>query len=499
MKSIHTFQKKELIQLIAIAAIFLAVLFVISIIRNQQDLRNRASETARCGNANNLLSNCDFETAIDFNRRSGDWQDIQNDSERDAGPNQYSHNNTQVSDTKGLALQIGNSGGTCDLPRAFPADKPAPERFRIYSGTIQTVNVEQANTFHLSFDVQVKSGHTYWDANSDNRAAPFWVWSGFQEYKTAGKEIFLTSALNNERGENFCNEPAQSRYVCEQHPALRETSGNQKSDCDNINSEWKRVDVNFTRDELCQGAGQDCIGNAKKLFVSFGVTNNFDTIAKVDNVVLTADGIVPQTGVSSTPIPTSPPVQAEVSFYFTKENSTTPLTSLTKKVGETEAFNLYLDTKGKNIAGFEADVVVPDDWTVNPIMGDGEGANRFANVAARQVGQTIRFSKYNLTANVQGNLLLATIRLTAKKQGSGQIKFKYTEAFTQSGLLTQEYQNINYSITNAQGGTSGSGTSDGATPGAGTPASSGRVLVCPTAEPGKQIQITNCVVVTVTP
>lgn len=492
MKSTHAFQKKELIQLIAIAAIFLAVLFVLSIIRNQQDLRNRASETARCGNANNLLRNCDFETAIDFNRRSGDWQDIQNDSERDAGQNQYTSDNKIVSKDGKIAAEIGKiDSNLSSLPKIN-------EGFRIRSGIIQSVDVLNADTFNLSFDMQMESSHSYKEVGRENPAAPFYVWTGFQEYKSEGKEVFLAYTPHDERGEDFFSEPIRSDYTCEYRPDLRGSAENIKSACDGMNAAWKNVTLTYTRQQLCGTTNQSCIANGKRLFVSFGVTNNFNTVARVTNVVLTANGITPQTVVTSTPVPTSPPAQAEVSFYFTKENSTTPLTTFTKKVGETETFNLYLDTKGKNIAGFEADVVVPDDWTVNPIMGDGEGANRFVTVAARQVGQTIRFSKYNLTANVQGNLFLATIGLTAKEQGSGQIKFKYTEAFTQSGLLTQEYKNINYTISNAQGGTSGTGTPGGATPGAGTPAA-GRVLVCPTAAPGKQIQITNCVVATVTP
>lgn len=484
----HSFQKKELIQLIAIAAIFLAVIFVISIINKQQDLRNRASERVNCGNPNNLLNNCDFASAVNFsNANAPDWRDVRIDPERNAGANQYTADNKLVSRDGKIAAEIGKiDSNLCSLPKIN-------EGYRIRSGIIQSVDVLNAETFNLSFDMQMESSHSYSEAGRDNTAAPFYVWTGFQEYKSDGKEIFLAYTPHNEKGEDFCSEPIRSDYTCEYRPDLRGTAENTKPACNGMNTAWKNVTLTYTRAQLCGSTNQNCIANAKRLFVSFGVTNNYNTVARVTNVVLTANGITPQTGVSSVPTATSAPAQAEVSFYLTEENSTTPLTSLTKKVGETAALNLHLDTKGKNIAGFQVDITIPDDWTVGS-MGDGEGANRFTTVATRQVGQTIRFSKYNLVADVQGNLLLATIRLTAKKPGSGQIKFKYTEAITQSGLLTQEYQNINYTITNASGGTSG-----GTTPGVGTPASNGKVLVCPTAAPGKQIQITNCVVVTVTP
>lgn len=254
------------------------------------------SSSACRRNTLNLIKNCDFEETIDLSNATGpDWRNTGIDPERGAGPGQYTNDLTiiQTADN-GKAAQIGRENDTCSLPKTGGGG--TDDLFRIFSETKQNMDVSNANKFRLSFDVQMKSRH------SREYSAPFYVWSGFNDHISDGKEVFLAYTPHIEAGDSYCSEPFQSDYDCRtgfQGP----TAG-----CNDIFNSWKRVTVDFTRSQLC--------GNCtdQRIFVGFGVSNNYDTLVKIDNIELTAEG---PGGPIYPPSPTASPTPAQ-------RNSPTP-------------------------------------------------------------------------------------------------------------------------------------------------------------------------------
>lgn len=446
MKLIHARSQKKIVQLILLLLLVAAIPFTVFLAQRQQQTQQQAS-TANCGETNNLIRNCDLTTLVNFDKADGpDWRDVQLDPERNAGSNQYTRDNKYITKDGKFVAEIGR------IDNNLRNTPKINEGFRIRSGIIQSVDVNNANTFNLSFDLQLESSHTY--RQGGNAAAPFYVWTGFQEYKSDGKEVFLAYTPHNDEGEDFFNEPIRADYVCEYRPDLRGTDKNSKPACNDINTTWKRISVSFTREELCGSSNQNCIANAKRLFISFGATNNFNTIARVTNVVLTTPGVSPQPTAPSTPTPTLNP-QAQAVFYFTKADGAR-ITSLSDKPGDREILNVNLDTKSNRIIEFEVKIIIPNNWTLDDaLLGSNDGDFDNPPVIRQKTSQLFYLSKINLNG-VAGNLQLAKLKLTAKSIGIDRIKFEYTEAITATNTLKTGYLHLNYTISTT-------------TPGGGTP------------------------------
>lgn len=252
------------------------------------------SSSACRKNTANLIKNCDFEEPINLSNATGpDWRNTGIDPERGAGPGQYTNDLAVIQTAdNGKAAQIGRENDTCSLPKTGGGG--TDDLFRVFAEIKQNTDVSNANRFHLSFDVQMKSKH------SRENSAPFYVWSGFNDHISDGKEVFLAYTPHIEAGDSYCSESFQSDYDCRtgfQGP----TAG-----CNDIFNPWKRVTVDFTRSQLC--------GNCtdQRIFVGFGVSNNYDTLVKIDNIELTAEGAggpiyPPNPTASPTPILRSTP------------------------------------------------------------------------------------------------------------------------------------------------------------------------------------------------
>ena len=259
--------------------------------------------TANCGNPNNLLQNCDFESSVnDFSANSSNWRDVQLDPERNAGPNQYTHDNAIIQTDKGKSLEIGRATGTCALQKT--AGGGNNDLFRIFTETRQNTTVGTGSNFHLSFDFKIKSRHTR------HNSAPFYIIAGFTNHQNIGKEIGLAYTPHDEVGEVCDSTPYPTDYSCRFGWASSVTG------CSDAFTNWKHVTIDFTRSQLCENnstVDQTCMQDGNRLFVGFGITNDYDTLVDIDNVVLTGDGISPQPNPNAAATPTTPSGSTTVS------------------------------------------------------------------------------------------------------------------------------------------------------------------------------------------
>ncbi len=467
MIAIHVRSKQKVVKLILLLLLIAGILLTVVLAQQQQQTQQQA--TTNCGDTRNLIRNCDFSTAINFGNPTGtDWRDTAIDPTRNAGAGQYTREVAQASTTDhGLVGQIGKESGTCSLPKT--AGGGGGDLFRLFPEIGQYVDVGNAPKFHVAFDFHMKSRHTRY------LSAPFYVWTALTDGTgdKKGVEAFLAYVPHDTPGD-----------VCEEQP-FRETLkckigvGAPESDCTPAVSGWKRVEYDVERTTLCE-RDATCIANNKLFHIGFGVTNDFDTIVQVDNVVVTAEGISgpatptpTQTSSTPTPTPTPPASQAQATFFFTNEGSSTRITNITKRPGDTFTLALHLDTKGSNISGYEVKVIFPDDLQLDEAF--NPGINNFPNPQKYkkqpqlfQIAQTQNIGG----APARGDIIIARLKFTAKKIGSGRIKFDYTE-----GLA---YFHVNYVVANLGGGAPPGGPTATPVPGgAGQPSGSRRTTFIP--------------------
>lgn len=449
---IHVHSKKKVFQLFILLFLIAGTAFATYLGQTQQQTQQQAS--ANCGDTRNLIRNCDFSTAINFGNRTGpDWRDTAIDPTRNAGTGQYTREVAQVSATDhGLVGQVGLETGTCALPKR--AGGGGSDLFRLYPEIGQYVDIGNASKVHVAFDFHMKSRHTR------RLSAPFYVWTALTDGTgdKKGVEAFLAYVPHDTPGDVCEEQDFRSSLRC------KIGVGAIESDCTPAVNGWKRVEYDVDRTTLCEGdAG--CIASNKLFHIGFGVTNDYDTLVQVDNVVVTAEGVSgpPTQAPSPTPSPTINP-SAQAVFYFARDNGTR-LTTLTNKPNDRETINVYLDTKGNRIIEFAFNINIPTNWILEDVLA-GSDNSKFPEPPApliyRKTNQSFFLSKENLSG-VSGNLQLAKLKLRAVSNGRGQIKFdRPTEATIETGALRVDSTPINYTITTSPaGGPPGAGTTPG--------------------------------------
>lgn len=242
----------------------------------------KSSQTTSCGVVGNLVKNCNMEQLT--NGFPTDWVDGRTSPRGVPGPN------SKLTTTKiggGNAIKIGQEANTCN-------NKLGPDDdWKIWAETRQDIPVGNGNAFQLTFDLSLKSRTT------SPGSSPFYVYSGFEPQKSGvdgkGREIFLAYPTSQGEDQKFCTESFKTSYNCV-------INGGQQQSCSNISQSPQKFTVNFTRDQVCDN-NATCIKENTVLYLSFGVQNDFDTVATVDNVTLTSNTPVNPQPTTTAPTP----------------------------------------------------------------------------------------------------------------------------------------------------------------------------------------------------
>ncbi|MBI3103483.1 M23 family metallopeptidase [Candidatus Daviesbacteria bacterium] len=226
------------------------------------------NNTASCQTSNNLIQNCGFESSL-----SG-WT---NTASYKAG--QFSDNLSFTTDAhsgKSAILIGGENAALCQAPKIYNGGDPTPGSFRIFPEVRQYIESSNMNSgISIEFWFKIKSEGTY--QVGTNRSAPFYIYIANEETPPyPGKEIFLGYVPGvpdfSECGKgNF-----SSGYECI-------IDGGAAFDCSDAFSGWKKININLSADGLSK------IGiSGKRVYIGFGVTNDFPTAVYLDDVKITS-------------------------------------------------------------------------------------------------------------------------------------------------------------------------------------------------------------------
>ncbi len=304
LKSLEQFlgqSASKLFLLLLIAALPVTVFFAME----RQEIRQRAESS--CQTPNNLIANCDMSQGS--GQLPDNFFNAATDPKRAAGPGQYTNDLKTVTIDGGRAIELGREDGTCSLPKTGAGGEN--DKLRLFPEARTYGYVGNANNFHLSFEFKMKSKHTR------KISSPFYTWVGFarnpdegRDDQGKGREALVAFTPHDDGVQDqYCNGPFRDDYVC--WVGLYNLSRDQNVNCDSVDTEWRKIDVDFTRDSICQdGAGKvdpECVKKNKEVFIGFGVGNDYDTVVYIRNVSLTADRVNPPPNQSPTNPPNKPP------------------------------------------------------------------------------------------------------------------------------------------------------------------------------------------------
>lgn len=229
---------------------------------------NSTGNNASCQISGNLIQNCGFENSLTGWTNTATIKSTQFSDNLSFSTSGHTGNSA--------VLIGGESASLCQAPKNWDGGDPTPGSFRIFPEVRQYIESSNMNSsLSIEFWFKMKSEGTY--QVGTNRAAPFYIYIANEEAPPyPGKEIFVAYSTDVPSFDQCGKGNFSSSYNCI-------INGGSAFDCSDAFSQWKKVNINLSSEELEQ------IGiKGKRVYIGFGVTNDFPTAVYLDDVKITS-------------------------------------------------------------------------------------------------------------------------------------------------------------------------------------------------------------------